>query len=80
MAQINHFLHEDPLVLTEEAEEEINDEEVCCGCLNRLAGPVYGCTDCKFYLHKSCTEALVSAIAVKGVTSVCMLNVPNDPP
>ncbi|XVE81874.1 hypothetical protein DITRI_Ditri15bG0101000 [Diplodiscus trichospermus] len=54
MAEINHFLHWDPLVLTEEG--EINDEVVCLGCRNRLACPFYGCRYCNFYLHKSCAE------------------------
>ncbi|XWS49179.1 hypothetical protein CRYUN_Cryun13aG0141600 [Craigia yunnanensis] len=55
MDQIHHFLHRHPLILTEE-KEEVNDEVVCSGCRKGLPGPMYGCSDCKFYLHKSCAE------------------------
>ncbi|XVE85621.1 hypothetical protein DITRI_Ditri17bG0104900 [Diplodiscus trichospermus] len=56
MPQIEHFIHMHPLMLTEEVDEKIPDEVVCRGCLESLAGPFYGCSDCEFYLHKSCAE------------------------
>ncbi|XVF51810.1 hypothetical protein PTKIN_Ptkin04bG0214300 [Pterospermum kingtungense] len=53
MDQIHHFLHTHPLILTE---EKVNDEVHCKGCGKGLSGPIYGCSDCKFYLHRSCAE------------------------
>ncbi|XWS49140.1 hypothetical protein CRYUN_Cryun13aG0138100 [Craigia yunnanensis] len=54
MDQIHHFLHIHPLLLTEK--EEVNDEVLCSGCREGLADPIYGCSKCKFYLHKSCAQ------------------------
>ncbi|XVF51803.1 hypothetical protein PTKIN_Ptkin04bG0213600 [Pterospermum kingtungense] len=57
MDQINHFLHNHPLILTELVEErEVFDQFHCSGCDESISGPIYGCSDCDFYLHKSCAE------------------------
>ncbi|XVF51812.1 hypothetical protein PTKIN_Ptkin04bG0214500 [Pterospermum kingtungense] len=39
-----------------EVEEAINDAVICLGCEKGFPGPIYGCSDCKFYLHKPCAE------------------------
>ncbi|OMP10167.1 Zinc finger, PHD-type [Corchorus olitorius] len=55
---IDHFLHSHPLKLIDE--EEVNHEFRCKGCKESLSAlspaPIYGCGDCKFYLHKGCAE------------------------
>lgn len=56
MDQIHHFLHRHPLMPTEVMEEAINDIVICWGCDKGFPGPIYGCSDCKFYLHKSCAK------------------------
>ncbi|XVF13437.1 hypothetical protein REPUB_Repub08aG0207700 [Reevesia pubescens] len=55
MEKIDHFLHSHPLILTEG--EEVNDKFVCLGCRKGLWGPIYGCYECDFYLHKSCSDS-----------------------
>ncbi|XVF51801.1 hypothetical protein PTKIN_Ptkin04bG0213400 [Pterospermum kingtungense] len=53
--QIHHFLHPHPLELTELDEANI-DVVVCSGCQKGFQGPIYMCSDCKFYLHISCAQ------------------------
>ncbi|XVF51809.1 hypothetical protein PTKIN_Ptkin04bG0214200 [Pterospermum kingtungense] len=35
---------------------EVNDEVHCSGCGKGFPGPIYGCSACRFHLHKSCAE------------------------
>ncbi|XVF51808.1 hypothetical protein PTKIN_Ptkin04bG0214100 [Pterospermum kingtungense] len=56
MDQIHHFLHPHPLILTHMDEQDVNAGVYCKGCAKALPGPIYGCSTCRFYLHKSCSE------------------------
>lgn len=49
-----HFSHDHPL--TQWHMKEKDEELKCYGCDIPVEGPVYGCKDCKFHLHKSCAE------------------------
>ncbi|KAA8517964.1 hypothetical protein F0562_015438 [Nyssa sinensis] len=49
--QIKDFIHFHPLILCE-SKTGIS----CSLCDGSIHGPVYGCTKCDFYLHKSCAE------------------------
>lgn len=53
--EIQHFSHmEHPLVFIEGVEE--NEEIVCTGCDEPISDAAYKCSECSFFLHKSCTE------------------------
>ncbi|XP_062172659.1 uncharacterized protein LOC133878166 [Alnus glutinosa] len=56
--EIQHFSHEEhPLMLVEEFENDGENEVVCSGCDKSVScGPAYNCSQCKFFLHKSCAE------------------------
>lgn len=43
--------HVDPLTLIEEDSTRC---ELCCS--NNISGPIYGCTPCNLYIHKSCSK------------------------
>ncbi|KAJ8760512.1 hypothetical protein K2173_015179 [Erythroxylum novogranatense] len=51
--RIKHFSHHHELVLFNCREDQ---SYTCTGCLMKVPGLVYGCFECKFYLHKSCAE------------------------
>ncbi|KAJ8760640.1 hypothetical protein K2173_015307 [Erythroxylum novogranatense] len=51
--RIKHFSHHHELVLFNCKKDQSYS---CTGCLVRVPGLVYGCFECKFYLHKSCAE------------------------
>ncbi|XVF51802.1 hypothetical protein PTKIN_Ptkin04bG0213500 [Pterospermum kingtungense] len=53
MDQIHHFLDPHPLILIV---EDRSNKVYCSGCGECLPDPIYGCSDCEFYLHKSCAE------------------------
>ena len=50
--EINHFSHEHDLKLT----DEIPNNTKCNGCVQYILVPFYSCTQCSFFLHKSCAE------------------------
>jgi hypothetical protein len=56
--EVQHFSHEEhPLMLVEEFENDGENEVVCSGCEKSVScGPAYNCSQCKFFLHKSCAE------------------------
>ncbi|KAK9275454.1 hypothetical protein L1049_022721 [Liquidambar formosana] len=59
--EIEHFSHEHPLTLSDEWK---NNPEIfwphCEACWHALSDPTttptYGCTQCKYFIHKSCAE------------------------
>ncbi|XWS59199.1 hypothetical protein CRYUN_Cryun08bG0101200 [Craigia yunnanensis] len=65
---IKHFSHKHPLVLIQEqshtsekahcsgSNEPVDHEQCHARCKDQVEGPSYCCTDCKFYLHKTCAE------------------------
>ncbi|PKI69622.1 uncharacterized protein LOC116210167 isoform X1 [Punica granatum] len=55
---IQHFSHEHPLVLIQPANNTSTSYKchVCIRGSGPEAGPLYGCEDCHFYLHKPCAE------------------------
>ncbi|OMO62268.1 Zinc finger, PHD-type [Corchorus capsularis] len=52
--KIRHFSHvQHNLILS----DEIGDVKHCYGCTHSISTPFfYGCSDCDFFLHKSCVE------------------------
>ncbi|GKC98702.1 C1-like protein [Tanacetum coccineum] len=60
MEEINHFSHEKhPLKLINGAGNEEKPEGVrCFGCAKPISpsDSTYGCTECRFFLHKSCAQ------------------------
>ncbi|OMO68948.1 Zinc finger, PHD-type [Corchorus olitorius] len=55
LTSMQHSSHDHPLEFIEE--QNNGSEEVdCSGCGDPIEGSCYCCTDCKFYLHKSCTD------------------------
>ncbi|KAE8702978.1 Pentatricopeptide repeat superfamily protein [Hibiscus syriacus] len=58
--ELQHIGHEHPLVLMHHqiVASEDEDERAGCGfgCGIPLEGWIYGCSECKFYLHKGCAE------------------------
>ncbi|XWS56398.1 hypothetical protein CRYUN_Cryun09bG0082200 [Craigia yunnanensis] len=52
--KIKHFIHEHNLVL----EDKINEasDRNCDGCMRSISTPFYYCSECNFFLHKSCAE------------------------
>ena len=56
--EIGHFSHEHPLTLIE-SENNISRQGTkmkCKACQKFCSVPLYACTQCSFYLHKSCAE------------------------
>lgn len=59
--EIDHFSHEHPLTLFER-ENKISTKywrkkkNICEGCQKFCTAPLYACTQCSFYLHKSCAD------------------------
>ncbi|GKV36914.1 hypothetical protein SLEP1_g44998 [Rubroshorea leprosula] len=51
-AKLEHFSHQHRLA--SDVREALG--RYCNGCDKIILGPAYGCKDCQFYLHKSCTE------------------------
>ncbi|GJR36776.1 C1-like protein [Tanacetum coccineum] len=60
MEEINHFSHEKhPLKLINSAGNKEKPEGVgCFGCAKPISpsDSTYGCTECRFFLHKSCAQ------------------------
>ncbi|XP_059430252.1 uncharacterized protein LOC132163892 [Corylus avellana] len=53
MEVLQHFSHkEHPLIFVEDLENEV----VCSGCKESVWGGAYKCSECNFFLHKSCAE------------------------
>ncbi|KAL3737940.1 hypothetical protein ACJRO7_019462 [Eucalyptus globulus] len=52
--QTDHFGHRHPLTLRLRDDED--DIFKCRACDERCLGPVYGCEQCKYFLHESCAE------------------------
>ena len=50
--EIEHFSHKHDLKLIDEV---LNDQK-CNGCARALLGPFYSCSQCGFFLHKSCAN------------------------
>ena len=50
--EIKHFGHEHDLKLT----SELENYEICDGCIRLIFPPFYSCVHCSFGLHKSCAE------------------------
>ncbi|EOY18279.1 Cysteine/Histidine-rich C1 domain family protein, putative [Theobroma cacao] len=50
--EIKHFSHEHNLVLY----DEVKDEKCCDCCSVLIETSFYRCSECDFYLHKSCAE------------------------
>ncbi|XP_050272553.1 uncharacterized protein LOC126715792 isoform X2 [Quercus robur] len=50
--EIKHFSHEHELKLT----DELENYEICDGCIRPIFPPFYKCAQCSFFLHKSCVE------------------------
>ncbi|GLT44709.1 hypothetical protein SLA2020_185940 [Shorea laevis] len=53
---LDHFSHPHPLVLVEEEIGRITGVYYCSACRDRVEGSYYDCSECDFYLHKSCAE------------------------
>ncbi|XP_050274516.1 uncharacterized protein LOC126717165 [Quercus robur] len=52
VTKIKHFSHRHNLKLT----NEIPKNKKCNGCVQSILSPFYSCTQCSFFLHKSCSE------------------------
>ncbi|TYH68032.1 hypothetical protein ES332_D06G230600v1 [Gossypium tomentosum] len=52
--KIQHFSHQHCLVLADKMEEEIDRK--CDGCMLRISNILYYCSECPFFLHKTCAE------------------------
>ncbi|XP_075636111.1 uncharacterized protein LOC142608255 [Castanea sativa] len=50
--EIKHFSHEHYLKLT----DELENYEICDGCIRPIFPSFYKCAQCSFFLHKSCVE------------------------
>ncbi|TYI78466.1 hypothetical protein E1A91_D06G214100v1 [Gossypium mustelinum] len=53
-AMIQHFIHQHCLVLADKMEEEIDKK--CDGCMLPISNIFYYCSECPFFLHKTCAE------------------------
>ncbi|TYI78402.1 hypothetical protein E1A91_D06G209400v1 [Gossypium mustelinum] len=53
-AKIEHLSHQHCLVLAEKMEEEIDRK--CDGCMLPISNIFYYCSECPFFLHKTCAE------------------------
>ncbi|KAK8350349.1 hypothetical protein V6Z12_A06G203000 [Gossypium hirsutum] len=52
--KIEHFSHQHCLVLADKMEEEIDRK--CDGCMLPISNIFYYCSECPFFLHKTCAE------------------------
>ncbi|KAK5826568.1 uncharacterized protein LOC108485837 [Gossypium arboreum] len=52
--KIEHFSHQHRLVLADKMEEEIDRK--CDGCMLSISTIFYYCSECPFFLHKTCAE------------------------
>nr|KJB67758.1 hypothetical protein B456_010G208400 [Gossypium raimondii] len=52
--KIEHLSHQHCLVLVDEMEEEIDRK--CDGCMLPISNIFYYCSECPFFLHKTCVE------------------------
>ena len=52
VTEIKHFTHEHDLKLIDKVPNNIK----CNGCVRDILPPFYCCTQCNFFLHKSCVE------------------------
>ncbi|XWS07802.1 hypothetical protein CRYUN_Cryun41cG0022100 [Craigia yunnanensis] len=50
--EVRHFSHQHNLVLSDDNE----DGKLCDGCILFISAPYYHCSECNFFLHKSCAE------------------------
>ncbi|XP_075635969.1 uncharacterized protein LOC142608143 [Castanea sativa] len=50
--KIKHFSHVHDLKLT----DQLENYEICDGCIRSIFPPFYKCAQCSFFLHKSCVE------------------------
>ena len=50
--EIKHFSHKHDLKLI----DEIPNNTKCNGCIQYILPPFYSCTQCIFFLHKSCSK------------------------
>ncbi|XVF83500.1 hypothetical protein PTKIN_Ptkin16aG0493400 [Pterospermum kingtungense] len=50
--EIKHFSHDHNLVLS----NDTSDDKYCDGCVLSIFTCYYGCSECGFFLHKSCAE------------------------
>ncbi|XVF83480.1 hypothetical protein PTKIN_Ptkin16aG0491200 [Pterospermum kingtungense] len=50
--EIKHFSHDHNLVLS----NDMSDDKYCDGCVLSIFTCYYGCSECGFFLHKSCAE------------------------
>ncbi|TYH67935.1 hypothetical protein ES332_D06G224000v1 [Gossypium tomentosum] len=53
-AKIEHLSHQHCLVLADKMEEEIDRK--CDGCMLPISNIFYYCSECPFFLHKTCAE------------------------
>ncbi|TYG65901.1 hypothetical protein ES288_D06G223700v1 [Gossypium darwinii] len=53
-AKIEHFSHQHCLVLADKMEEEIDRK--CDGCMLPVSNIFHYCSECPFFLHKTCAE------------------------
>nr|XP_023891595.1 uncharacterized protein LOC112003616 [Quercus suber] len=51
--EIHHFSHEHDLKLSD---DEVLNNEKCNGCVQAISPPFYSCVNCRFFLHKSCSN------------------------
>jgi hypothetical protein len=51
--EIKHISHKHDLKLID---EQLENDEKCDGCMWPISPPFYTCTQCRFFLHKSCVE------------------------
>ncbi|PON92660.1 Phospholipase-like [Trema orientale] len=59
---IQHFSHQHPMPLVETFFVD-DDEVVCFACQSQCLGaPVYGCEECKYFLHKRCAECPLTEV------------------
>ncbi|KAL1166552.1 hypothetical protein V6Z11_A06G204000, partial [Gossypium hirsutum] len=52
--KIEHFSHQHCLLLADKMEEEIDRK--CDGCMLSISNLFYYCSECPFFLHKTCVE------------------------
>ncbi|KAG6640818.1 uncharacterized protein LOC122277554 isoform X1 [Carya illinoinensis] len=51
--EMQYFCHHHSLIFND---EELKDDELCEGCMQLISAPFYSCQQCKFFIHKRCTE------------------------
>ncbi|KAA8548786.1 hypothetical protein F0562_000470 [Nyssa sinensis] len=54
VVELEHFSHQHPLTLNNDHDKD--NLASCFGCWGRISGLAYGCTQCKFFLHRWCAE------------------------